>query len=188
MAGNKEWKVKGTMLVDYVKIIRSRKDIPWEKYLTREDMDIVRQRIFPMGWYPFDFFRRAGLAILHEVANDDMEVVRQFGKITMKNLTEKTLTMLKDCNNVFDSFKRLNTIGDRFFNFATPRYEKEGEKSLRVTLMNVPDVEGVEAFCYQIIGNYEYMIEFYGGKNVKLDWDKKTWEGDKNTSFILSWE
>jgi len=188
MADNEQWKVKGTMLVDYVRIIRSRPDIRWEKHLTAEDMSRLEQRIFPMGWYPFDFFMRAGLAILHEVAHDDLNLVRQFGKITMRNLIENTLTMLKDRKDVFDAFRRLNAIGNRFFNFAVPRYEKEGEKSLRVTLLDAPDLEGLEAFCYQIIGNYEYMIEIYGGKNVELAWDKKTWEGDEHTSFLLSWK
>ncbi len=188
MAENEQRKVKGTMLIDYVRIIRNRKDIQWEKYLTQKDMNLINQRIFPMGWYPFDFFMRCGLAILYEVADNNLDTVRQFGKMTMRNLVDNTLTMLRNRADVFDAFKRLNAISDRFFNFATPRYEKEGEKSLRVTLLNAPDIEGLEAFCYQIIGNYEYMIELYGGKNVKLDWDKKTWEGDKNTSFILSWE
>ena len=184
----KDRKVKGTMLVDYVRLIRSRKDIDWDKHLTKEDLEIIQGRIFPLGWYPYETFQRCGLAVLHEIANDDLKIVRALGRITMQNLVEKTYHKLAQAKDIFDAFKALQAIRSRFFNFASPYYEKAGPSSIRIILEGAPDEEGLEALCYQVIGNYEYLTELYGGKNVKLTWEKKTWEGDDSTSFTLSWE
>jgi hypothetical protein len=184
----KEKMVKGTMLVDYVRLIRAQKETAWEKYLTKEDLEIVKGRIFPAGWYPYKTFQRCGLAVLREIANNDLGIVRQWGRVTMKNLIEKTYPQIKRCNNIFDAFQSLQAIRNRFFNFVAPFYEKAGPKSVRIILEGAPNEEGVKPFCYQVVGNYDYLIEEYGGKNVQVVWEKKTWEGDDSTSFVLTWE
>jgi len=180
--------VKGTMLVDYVRMVRSRKDISWEKHLTKEDLEMIKGRILPMGWYPFDAFQRIALAVLHEIAKDDLNIVRQFGRLMMKNMIENTYPLIAKSNDAFEAFLALQNIRSRFFSFATPTYEKIGPKSLRVTFENTPNTEGLEAFCYQHAGGYDYIIELYGGKNIKLAWEKKGWEGADCVAFVLAWD
>ena len=180
--------VKGTMLVDYIRLMRSRKDILWDKYLTEEDMELLKGRILPMGWYSFETFQRCGLAVLREIAGSDLNVVRQFGRLTMKNLIENTYPLIAKSKDVFETFHALQNIRSRFFNFAAPTFDKIGPKSLRVTFENAPDTEGLEAFCYQYIGGYDYLIERYGGKNIQITWEKRAWEGDNGVSFVLKWD
>ena len=180
--------VKGTMLVDYVRLVRSRKDIPWEKHLTKEDLDIIKGRILPMGWYPFEAFQRIGVSVMREIANNDLNIVRQFGRLAMKNLIDNTYPLIGKSKDIFEAFQALHNIRSRFFNFAAPNFEKIGPKSMRVTFENAPNTDGLEGFSYQYIGGYDYLIEHYGGKNINLTWEKKGWEGADCVAFVLSWD
>ncbi len=47
-----ERKVKGTMVVDQVKLIRGNKSMNWSKYLKPEDWEAINKRILPSEWYP----------------------------------------------------------------------------------------------------------------------------------------
>jgi len=179
---------KGTILLDYVRAIRSRKDIPWDKYLTKEDLEIINGKIFPTGWYPFETFRHCGQFVLHEIAKDDFNVVRMFGKFSMKNLIDKTYHTLAQVKDVHEALEHLNNIRNRFFNFTGPVSEKLGPQSIRVYLENDPNEPELHAFCYQIVGSYECIIELHGGRNVNFTWEKQVWRGDKSTSFIITWE
>ena len=59
-----ERRVKGTLFVDYVRMLRSRREMDWSKHLTAVDLGYLVQRIDPDGWYPMETFERMGLAIL----------------------------------------------------------------------------------------------------------------------------
>jgi hypothetical protein len=89
---------------------------------------------------------------------------------------------------VFETFHHLQNIRSRFFSFAAPTFDKIGPKSLRITFENTPNEKGLEALCYQFIGGYDYLIELYGGKNIRLTWEKKAWDGDDCVSFVLTWD
>lgn len=184
----KEKMVKGTMLAGFVRIIRSNKELPLEKYLTEADIETVNDQIFPTGWYPFDLFQRCGRMILHEVANNDLNAVRAFGKFDLKELAENTYHSIIEAGDLFKAVEFLDTIRNRFFNFTAPVAEKIDDNFFRIHLENAPDEPALEAFCHQIVGGYEYLIEFYGGKNVKITWERAVWKGDKDTSFVLAWD
>ena len=46
-------KVKGTMMIDQVRMIRGNKDKDWNKYLKPEDWNIIKGMILPAAWYPY---------------------------------------------------------------------------------------------------------------------------------------
>lgn len=71
--------VKGILFIDYIRMIKSRKDIDWGKYLTPDDMSFLDQNIVDSEWYPLDTFERMGVGILKEIASGDMEAVRLRG-------------------------------------------------------------------------------------------------------------
>ena len=56
-------KVKGSLFVDYVRMIKGNKDIDWGKYLTAEDMAFLDEPVADSEWYPFETFERMGLGI-----------------------------------------------------------------------------------------------------------------------------
>ena len=73
--------VKGTLFVDYVRMLRAKKGVDWARYLAPQDMPYLEQQISPEEWYPMAAFERMGLAILAEVAQSDMGLVRHWGRI-----------------------------------------------------------------------------------------------------------
>lgn len=180
--------VKGLMLLDYVKLIRARKDIKWEELLSPDDLKIINARILPMGWYPFETYRNVGKAVLNEVAKGDMKIVKLFGRSYMQNVVENIYAFLSNRKDVFEAFKGLQDIGSRFFNFAHPKFDKIGDRSLRVSIVGAPNDELVEALSNQLMGAYEFLVEKYGGKNVKTSIEKRQWKGDDITSFLIDWE
>ena len=42
--------VKGTLILDVIRIVRANKDKNWKKWLSPEDEEVVNGRIFPAAW------------------------------------------------------------------------------------------------------------------------------------------
>ena len=82
------YRVRGILFADYVRMIRSRRDIEWNRHLPPEDIALVTQRVKPTEWYPMAAFERMGNAILAEVAKLDLDMVRAFGKFSVMPLRE----------------------------------------------------------------------------------------------------
>src|SRR5690349_436248 len=78
--GRVERRVKGTLFVDYVRMLRANKEADWSRYLQPGDLEFLSQRIDPSGWYPMESFERMGVAILAEVARGELELVREWGR------------------------------------------------------------------------------------------------------------
>ena len=72
-------RVKGTLFVDYVRMLRSRKDVDWSRHLRPEDLAFLGERVRHDAWYPMDSFERMGLAILAEISSD-MQIVQAWGR------------------------------------------------------------------------------------------------------------
>ena len=82
-------KVKGVFFVDYVKMMRHRKEVTWGSLLQPEDLPYLKEKIDPATWYPFDTFERLGLALLREVVDDDLEIVRAWGRASADALSAR---------------------------------------------------------------------------------------------------
>jgi hypothetical protein len=72
--------VRGILFVDYVRMVRGRKDVEWKKYLEPEDFVVLSQVIDPDGWYSMETFERLGVGILREIAHGQLEGVRMWGR------------------------------------------------------------------------------------------------------------
>ena len=75
--------VKGTLFVDYVRMLRAKKDADWARYLTPSDLEYIGKRIISDEWYPMTTFERMGLAILAEVAEGDLRLVKEWGRMSI---------------------------------------------------------------------------------------------------------
>jgi hypothetical protein len=64
--------VKGTLFVDYVRMLRRHRGFDWSRHLTPADLELLTGRIEPESWYPMAAFERMGLAILTEIARGDV--------------------------------------------------------------------------------------------------------------------
>lgn len=166
-------KVKGTWILNYVKIIRANKDRDWDKYLKPEDWEIINGRVLPSQWYPYESFRRFGLAAFKEVAGSDLETVRGFGRLVLDDLV-KVYKQIPTQGDPHTSVKKFVAFRENFFQDVDgyTRVVDEGENWLDYKIMmNESDIkhEAAEPFACQLAGSLEALVEKVGGKDVKAE-------------------
>jgi len=74
--------VRGHFFVEYVRMIRRRKDVDWERLFPAEDLSYLKQPILPNEWYPMETFERFGAAILTHFEGVTLGAVRSWGKFS----------------------------------------------------------------------------------------------------------
>lgn len=181
-------KVKGSILLDYVRMIRANKDKDWNKYLKPEDWDIINGRILPSMWYPLDTFQRAGLAAFHILGGGKLDLVRAWGRISMEQLVKgiyKSIIMDADPIKAIDKFVLLRK---QFYNFSALEMKAIGDKHLNVWIEYGAKEDGAEPYCAQLKGGFERLVELTGGKNPKVSTGIKKHDGRDGIEFDLTWE
>ena len=180
--------VKGTMVLDMVRMIRANKDLPWDEYLDAEDWKVINSIILQSKWYPFGLYQRLGWAVFQVVAKGNLELVRARGRQRGKELfgdVYKSIVANKSPLEALDAFvKRYSTL----FNFSILRFEKEGEKNARIYHDFKVDHQVFIAYCHQLRGHLEALVEMTGGKNYKVELIAKQWEGAPTTIFDITWQ
>jgi hypothetical protein len=107
-------RVRGLLFVDYVRMVRGRKDVDWSKHLRPEDLACIGQKIDPQGWYPMATFERLGLAILHEIAHGQLEGVRMWGRFQVDAVLAQ-FPMLLAAGDPRDTLMRFDVLAAGFF-------------------------------------------------------------------------
>ncbi len=179
---------KGSMLIEFIRIIRSFKDLDWNKYLKPEDWDIINSIVLPSKWYPFEFYYRCSFATYKLLAQGKLENAHAYGQAMAKNLvqnTYKSMVQNKDSNQALSQFV---SIYGGLFNFGVLKLEKVDSKKVKIHLNYIGDKEGVSAYCFQLKGMLETLIEASGGKGGKVNISAKQWEGAPATTFDVTWE
>jgi len=169
-------KVKGSMILDYVKVIRANKEKNWEPYLEPQDWDIIEGKILPSSWYPYETFQRIGLAIFREIAKSDLDTVRQFGRHSIKNFLNiyKTIIVPGDPGASLEklaSNQRLYMEGDFGIEVAA-----KGGDWLKYRIKAPPgekDSEQLEAYAHQLAGSAEEIVLQAGGRDVAVSVERK---------------
>jgi hypothetical protein len=161
--------VKGTLLIDYVRIIRANPDRGWNQWLQPPDWDIINSQVLPSNWYPYDSFRRIGFAIFKVIANSDLAVVTAYGRMTMRNLLRIYQNLLAPGDPVA-SAKNLARLRRTFLRGdMETRVSQAGPDWLCYEI--VPgideDEEHLEAFAHQVSGNLLELVEQSGGKDAR---------------------
>ena len=109
--------VRGALFVDYVRMIRALKGVAWAKHLQPADMPYLEARIDPTAWYPMATFERMGLAILAEIAHDQLELVEAFGRASVDGLlAQHPMLLAADCPR--DTLMPFQSFRIGFFDFT----------------------------------------------------------------------
>jgi hypothetical protein len=177
--------VKGTLFVDYVRMIRAYKAGRWVDHLTLEDLQYLTQRIEPEAWYPMGTFERMGLAILAEI-RPDLETIRAWGRFSVDLLIVKHPDLLVH-GDAMDTLMRFRVLRASFFDYAALAVTDltEGEATLTVAYgMSAP---AEEAASYQTLGFFERLLEASGANDVVGTFTTKVWRGDLITTASLLW-
>ncbi len=178
--------VRGSLFVDYVRLIRTRKDIDWSRYLQPVDIELLERRVVDAQWYPTPTFERYGLAILHAIANSSLEVIRQWGRFQVDAMLRLHPGILEP-QNPCESLMRVVVHRRGFFDFdvLTVKEVTDGHASFELDYQ-MSDVAELAA-CMQTMGAFEELIQRAGGQRVKGQFTRRVWEGDPQTALELTW-
>ena len=178
--------VKGTLFVDYVRMLRAKKGVDWSRWLTPDDLRYLEQHITPDDWYPMATFERMGLAILAEVAQDQMELVRQWGRIQMDWLCTVHANLVAK-GDPPDSLMRFKVLRQSFFDYPALaiREVTDGEASVVIAYGMAPRAE--EAASWQTLGFFERLLELSGAEVKRIGFASKSWQGAPETLLEMRW-
>jgi len=184
----KNWQVKGSMLVEYVRMIRRNKDRPWNKYLTKEDMEIIEERIMPSMWYPLGTYLRAGMAIFKEITGGNLQLVRTGGRISMERMVKDIYNTILQAGDPAKSIERFLAMRRQFFNFEVWSMQKVADKIIKIIIPKILEDQSIEPYAAQLAGGLERLIELTGGNNPKITFLKRQWTGDGLTEMEIIWD
>ena len=179
--------VKGILFADYVRMLRAHKGKPLELYLEASDLEYLSQSIDPAGWYPMDGYERMGLAILAEIAREDLELVRKWGRQTIDELA-RAQPELFACADARETFMRFQVLRQSLFDYPAARITAihDGEARLEISYGMSPKAE--EAATHQSMGFLERLLEISGVCNPEVRLRTRSWKGDDATVILVRWE
>ena len=178
--------VKGSLFVDYVRMLRAHKAADWSKLLLPGDLSYLVQRIEPDAWYPMETFERMGLAILSEIAQNSLENVRGFGRMSIDWLCQSTPGLLAP-GDPRDTVMRFQVLRRSFFDYPALEIQNisDGEAAIQIAYGMSPRAE--EAASWQTVGFFERLVEVAGGKNVTAWFSSRSWADELVTIAQLRW-
>ena len=178
--------MKGTLFVDYVRMLRGRKDTDWSRYLSPQDMVHLSERVVPSAWYPMETFERMGLAILDAIAQGDVETVRVFGRVSIDWLCKEYPTLLAR-DDPRDTVMRFQVLRQSFFDYGALEISSVSDGEAAIAVGYGMGNRAEEAASWQTIGFFERLLEVAGAKDVQAWFSKRAWAGDATTMIQLRW-
>ncbi len=183
--------VKGTMLIQMVKVIRSNKDKNWDKWLKSEDWEIINSRILPSQWYPYVSFERIGLAVFKEMAQSNLDNVISFGRLLANGMEDIYANVFVEGDPV-TSIEKFSIIRKTFMKDVEggTQITDHGPDWLKYKLAILSqvdveiDVEAAEVFAYMMAGTLEGIVEQAGGKNISVTVEKV----EDGYDYDVKWE
>lgn len=180
-------RVRGVLFVDYVRMIRGRKDVDWKGHLATEDLPFLTGHIDPNGWYPMASFERFGVAILDVIAGGQLEGVRMWGRFQVDVVTKHS-PMLLVPGDPRDTLMRFDVLAATFFDQGALRVDDvdDGHAIVKVKYGMSPRAE--ETASVQSLGFFERLVELSGGRSVNARFKAKAWESGGTTLIELHWD
>ncbi len=182
-----ERRVKGTLFVEYVRMIRGHKAADWSAHLRPEEMSYLVRRVEPDSWYPMDSFERMGLAILSVLAKDDLEGVRAFGRASVDSLCRVHPELLAP-GDPRDTLMRFQVLRRSFFNYAALAIHAISDEEASFDISYGMTHAAEEAASWQTLGFVERLLEVAGAQAVTAWFSACAWKGDLVTVAELRWE
>ncbi len=180
-------RVKGTLLLNYVKVIRANPNRDYSKLLTPEDWEIINGKVLASLWYPYDNFRRISFATFQVVGEGKLEMARFFGRFVVQDLLDVYQNFLSH-GDPAGTIGKLVSLQSTFFDGKVKLEVLEKETDRMSLTMDIQKVENDEiqrrAFYEAFAGNLEALIEVSGAKLNKVVYQEK----DGDCKFLVLWE
>lgn len=187
MEGEEGLVIKGSLVVDMVRIIRANKKKDWDKYLVPQDWQIINGSCVISDWYPIGSFRRMVQAVFKEIAGSNAEAVRAFGRESLDYFLAAYENMIVD-GDPLGSLKKLIKARNLFLKgnikFGIVKMTPNSLTGYLYRTPEMPEKEFFKVFCYGIAGVAEGIISRSGGRNAVSLIE----EDDEGCRISLTWE
>ena len=178
--------VKGILFADYVRMIRGHKGVDWSRHLTDDDLAHLHVHVEPEQWYPMEVFERLGNAILHEVARDNLEAVRMWGRYSVDQLRAAS-PMLVAPRDPIETLARFRVLRSTYFDFDALEVPMLHDDEAHVVIRYHMGMPAEEAAAFQTMGFFERLLEIAGAGDVRAKFTERSWAGDPRTLLRLAW-
>lgn len=178
--------VRGSLFVDYVRMLRAQKNVVWQEHLTAEDIWFLNTKIDPEAWYPMATFERMGNQILRRVANNEMFPVQLWGRYSAAKLQEKHPNLLER-NDPIETLNRFRVMRETFFDFDALAVPMLLDDEANIVIRYYMGMPAEEAACYQTMGFFEGLLEMAGAKDVHASFREKSWANALRTLLVIRW-
>jgi uncharacterized protein (TIGR02265 family) len=179
-------RVKGSILIDFVKTIKASKSQGYEKYLTEEDRNLFSQRLLPSAWYPFETFKHVFQGVFEILAKKDLEAVRKWGRFYGEAIVSNLYKGIIREGHPMDSLLKYPTYLRNMFDFGKVEVKELGPAEALVTVMDFDPA--FVPFYYILFGWLERTLEMCGAKNIQSEILTATWQGAPQTQIKFSWK
>jgi hypothetical protein len=176
--------VKGVLFSDYVRMIRSNKQLPWN--LSAEDQQYVNTRVDPDGWYPMEVFERLGNSILAHVAGGNLDAVRMWGRFSVDQLSAAQPQLVAPGDPI-ETLHRFHVLRRTYFDFDALDVTSVAAGHAQVEIRYHMGAMAEEAASLQTLGFFERLLEVAGSADVFAQLLERSWAGDPRTLLDLSW-
>jgi hypothetical protein len=180
-------RVRGILFVDYVRMVRSIKDVDWTKYLEPADVVYLGERIDASAWYPMATFERLGVAILNEVARGQLDGVRMWGRFQVDAVTKQYPEIVAQ-NDPRETLMRFDVLAKNFFDPGALTVVSVSDDDALVSIHYGMSKVAEETASHQSLGFFERLVEIAGGKAVDARFRSRSWSGDATTIVALHWD
>jgi len=186
--------VKGSLLLDVVRLIRANKDRDWKKYLNDRDLEIIQSQILPSSWYPLDTYERAELAIYQEIGKGKIENALVWGRFAMDDLVKRVYQNLIEEQDPLLALERFALFRKTLFRSSDPdfqpiEFKQLGPNNARITIKLNHPLELFEVYAHQSMGSFERLVELAGGKDGKVAMVEHDWKGSRPYAVLeISWK
>lgn len=180
--------VKGTMLADFVRMIRANRDRDWGTYLQEGDWKIINSKIYPTQWYPLGYYQRLGFATYKVLAGGDLEMVRMSGRMRGKAFFGEVYSSAIAVQDPARALSHFVKIYSSLFDFSVIKFEQVEPKHVVISHDYDPEDKANKPYCYQLMGYMDALIEMTGGADSRIELTAKQWEGAPATVFDITWD
>ncbi|MBS2012899.1 MAG: hypothetical protein JST00_08435 [Deltaproteobacteria bacterium] len=178
--------VKGVLFADYVRMMRTRKDVDWSAYVAREDLFYLRNVVEPAEWYPMETFERFGNAILAVIADGKLEAVRMWGRMSVDQLREKNPLLVAPRDPV-DTVMRFRVERATYFDFEALEIPTLVPGQAEIVIHYYMGAKAEEAAAYQTMGFFERLVTVAGATDVVARFAECSWMRGNRTRLELTW-
>jgi len=179
-------RVKGTILIDFVKTIKADRSGAYAPFLTPQDQAVIAGRILPSGWYPYETFTHCFNAVVTVLAKRDMEAVRHWGRLYGENILTGFYKGMLRAGAPMDSLLKYQNHIRNLFDFGEIEVEplKQTQALIKITGFDLK----FEPQYHMMRGWIERSLEICGALDISCEFVEKSWQGDPQTSLKFSWK